>query len=281
MTVNWQHFFDSRDMGFWSVETFLTVKTSVVWTVETFLTVKTFLTVETWVFDLSWPKVSIETIWRQTDTLGIIQVKMSVFKLLKLFWQSRCQFLNCQVFFDSWDMGFWSVETFLTVKLSEFWSVNTFLTVETWVFDMLRLFWQSRHQFLNCQCFFDIWDISFLTVIPKSIDRDHVETNQDLRALFMSKCQFLICWDFFDSLNVNFLKCLDFFDGGQMLFFELLQLFWQLWHGFLICQNFFHSQDIRILNCWHIFDNGDMGFWSVITKSHQWDHVETNQYPRA
>ncbi len=80
---------------------------------------------------------------------GIIHVKMSVFILTRLFWQLKCQFLNCGDFFDSWDMGFWSVETFLAIKTSVFWTVETFFTVETWALNLWGLFWQSSCQYFG------------------------------------------------------------------------------------------------------------------------------------
>jgi hypothetical protein len=114
---------------------------------------------------------------------------------------SRCHFLSCQDFFESWDVIFWTVKTFMSV--------------ETLLFELWRLFWQSRRRFLSGQDFVDSWDV------------------------------FLNCWDFFDSWDVFFklLRHLTFL-RVEMFVFWTVETFSQSKCHFMNCQDFFDSSDV-------------------------------------
>ncbi len=101
-------FLTCRDFGFWTVETFSSIKT--------------------WVFELSRLRISIKTMSKveilghkpcwdigfwivEIESLDRDHVKTLVFELSRLSWQSRYGFLNFRDFLDSRDMGFWTVET--------------------------------------------------------------------------------------------------------------------------------------------------------------------------
>ncbi len=61
--------------------------------------------------------------------------------------------------------------------------------VETSFFKLSRFSWQSRGQFLNCQDCQDCLNsrvISFWTVKIETLDRDHVETNRDPQAYYIT-----------------------------------------------------------------------------------------------
>ncbi len=77
-----------------------------------------------------------------------------------------------------------------TVKICPKCHVSTYflISIETfetgrWCRDKIEISWsRSRPIFWKCRDFLDCWDQSFSSVEIESLDRDHVETNQDPHA---------------------------------------------------------------------------------------------------
>ncbi len=83
---------------------------------------------------------------------GIIHVKMSVFKVLRLFWLSRHGFFNSHY------------QKYRLRPCGDRPRLQGIIHIKMSVFKVLKLFWQSSHEFLICGDFFDSRAMSFWSV---------------------------------------------------------------------------------------------------------------------